>query len=641
MKKYLPLIVLLIGIDFCVYSQKKSVKNDSIITAFFQKKFTDYFEVQSYFSNLRFNKAEIDKLLDESLSANNAYGEIYAYNLLGRDYRNKTLYKESIENHVKALELSRHIKEVPAEIITLNMIGVVYRRQDKIRSALNYHQYALELASRFDPPSSDIKKSKSISENSIGNIYLALRQYKLALEKFEKAMETQYELNDKRGLAINHQNIGFAFQNLGDIDNALEHYYKSLQYNNEIKSTLGKVICHNSISNILILKGEYEKALETIIEVKELANEIGNNYYISDVYNTLGYCQIKMGNLEEAEQNITKALDTGLKYGIPANINASYEYLSEIYKVKEDYKKAYEYYKKAIEGSKKTFNDRNVLYVNNLINKYDNEVKNNQIKSLAKENEITRLKLTRNRNVLIIALVSIALFGVLLYAIYGQRLLSNDKKILMLEQEALQSQMNPHFVFNALNSIKLYIINNEQKNAVYYLNKFSKLIRSILESSKTKEISLHEELKTMNLYMSIENIRFSNEIDYVEKIDEAINLEKVKVPPLILQPFLENAIWHGLSSKKGEKKVVLTVSKISDEYIQIDIEDNGIGREEALKIKTSKSLKRKSIGIELTKQRLRNFTNEFQNNYSLVYTDLIDKNDNPAGTRVSLKMPLY
>lgn len=641
MKKYLPLIVLLISFEFCMYSQKKSVKNDSIITAFFQKKFTDYFEVQSYFSNLRFNRAEIDKILNGSLKNNNSYGEIYAYNLLGRDYRNKTLYKESIENHIKALELSRHIKEVPAEIITLNMIGVVYRRQDKIRSALNYHQYALELASKFDSPSLDIKKSKSISENSIGNIYLSLRQYKLALEKFKKAMETQHELNDKRGLAINHQNIGFAFQNLGDIDNALENYYKSLQYNNEIKSTLGKVICHNSISNILILKGEYEKAFETIIEVKELANEIGNNYYISDVYNTLGYCQIKMGDLDEAEQNITKALDTGLKYGIPANINASYEYLSEIYKVKEDYKKAYEYYKKAIEGSKKTFNDRNVLYVNNLINKYDNEVKNNQIKSLAKENEITRLKLTRNRNVLIIALVSIALFGVLLYAIYGQRLLSNDKKILMLEQEALQNQMNPHFVFNALNSIKLYIINNEQKNAVYYLNKFSKLIRSILESSKTKEISLHEELKTMNLYMSIENIRFSNEINYVEKIDNAINLEKVKVPPLILQPFLENAIWHGLSSKKGEKKVVLSVSKISDEYIQVDIEDNGIGREEALKIKTNKSLKRKSIGIELTKQRLRNFTNEFQNNYSLIYTDLIDKNDNPAGTRVSLKMPLY
>lgn len=621
------------------HCQDTSVLQNSI-TTFFEENFDDYFEVQKYFEKTKFGKDEIDLLLWKSKVNKNILGEIHSYNLLGRYHRNNTAYKKAIENYLNALNLSREFKKLNAEIVILNQVGVVYRRQDKIRSALNYHQFALELINKIPDPTDDIKMSKSVCENSIGNIYLKLKQYKLALEKFEKAIITKKELQDKRGLAINYHNIGFVYQNLEKLDEALFNYNKSLQCNLEIKSKIGKVICHNSISNVLILKGEYKKALKYVQEVKTLSEEIGNKFYITSVYNTIGNCQINIGNLDKGKKIIKNSLDISLKYGIPTNTNKSYEYLSEIYRLKGDYENAYIFYKKSILGENETFNDRNILYVNNLISKYDNEVKNNKIKSLAKENEITKLKLTRNRNILIIALVSIALLGVLLYAIYGQRLLSNDKKILVLEQEALQNQMNPHFVFNALNSIKLYIINNEQKNAVYYLNKFSKLIRSILESSKTKEVPLSDELKTMNLYMSIENIRFSNEIVYHENIDDEINLDKVKIPPLILQPFLENAIWHGLSSKKGVKKVTLSATKISNDFIQIDILDNGIGRKEALLIKNNKSLKRKSIGIDLTKQRLQNFTDEYKHNYSLVYTDLKDENNSPIGTKVSLKIPL-
>ena len=120
----------------------------------------------------------------------------------------------------------------------------------------------------------------------------------------------------------------------------------------------------------------------------------------------------------------------------------------------------------------------------------------------------------------------------------------------------------------------------------------------------------------------------------------SVNIERIKIPPLILQPFLENSIWHGLSSKKGEKEVSLSVSKISDEFIQIDIVDNGIGRDAALKIRNNKSLNRKSIGIDLTKERLKNFANEYKNNFSVEYSDVIDENGNKRGTKVSLKIPI-
>ena len=209
-----------------------------------------------------------------------------------------------------------------------------------------------------------------------------------------------------------------------------------------------------------------------------------------------------------------------------------------------------------------------------------------------------------------------------------------------LKLTALRSQMNPHFMFNALNSIKLYIINNEKKNATYYLNKFSKLMRRILEASAIKETSLKEELETTQLYMAIENIRFSNEINFKVFCNDE-SLKSVKVPPLLLQPFLENALWHGLSSKKNDKKIEISIDKTDANYLQITIEDNGIGRKAAANIKAEKFINRKSLGMEITKDRLSNFVKNYKNNYQILFDDLMDDSKNPTGTKVILKIPLF
>ena len=218
--------------------------------------------------------------------------------------------------------------------------------------------------------------------------------------------------------------------------------------------------------------------------------------------------------------------------------------------------------------------------------------------------------------------------------------LQYNNQINELKLASLHNQMNPHFIFNALNSIKHYIINNESKNATHYLNKFSKLIRKILEASASKEISLQEELETMDLYMTIENIRFSNAIEFSINVDEHLNLKSVKVPPLVLQPFLENSIWHGLSSKKNNKNILLSIERISADYIQIFIEDNGIGRGASAKIKAEKEISRHSMGINLTKERLSYFCKDYKNDYSIIYKDLFDEDDKPSGTKVILKLPL-
>lgn len=201
--------------------------------------------------------------------------------------------------------------------------------------------------------------------------------------------------------------------------------------------------------------------------------------------------------------------------------------------------------------------------------------------------------------------------------------------------------MNPHFLFNALNSIKLYIINNDQKKATSYLNKFSKLMRKILEASSLQEITLAEEIETMKLYMNIENIRFSNEIDFKVNVEKNINLEAVKIPPLVLQPFLENSLWHGLSSKKEDKKITVSIKKPNNRFLEFTIVDNGIGREESSKIKAKKFINRKSVGIDLTTERLKAFVKTLDNNFELHYVDLKDSSNKSLGTKVILKFPLF
>ena len=213
-----------------------------------------------------------------------------------------------------------------------------------------------------------------------------------------------------------------------------------------------------------------------------------------------------------------------------------------------------------------------------------------------------------------------------------------ERELAELKVNFLRSQMNPHFIFNSLNSIKLYIINNEKENAVYYLNKFSKFIRKVLDATREKVSTLAEEIETIQLYVNIENIRFDNQIDFKVKIEEGLDMQGIKVPSLILQSFVENAIWHGLSLV-GQKQLSILVEKESEKEITIAIEDNGIGMKRSKEINQQKFHQRRSVGLQITKERLQIFYKDYEGKYSLSYADLNPEKEN-TGTRVELRIPL-
>lgn len=578
------------------------------------------------------------RLLD--MSKDNSYpeGTSYALNALGIIQRNISNYDASIKLHQEAQEYAKQAKNDELNIISLNMIGVAYRRMDIVKPALDYHTEALKTAYSVIKPSKTVKHSIAVSQNSIGNIYLALKQYDLAIAQFEKSLKIEKEQNSELGLAINYHNLGYAEEAKGNLDYALSNYQLSLEYNNKIDSDIGRVICYNSIGGIYLKQEKYEEAEPFIIDALEKALELDDQFYITSSYINLGQLEIALNRLSSAEKNLKKALNIANSYNLKSSVAESSKLLSIINEKNNKYKTALSYYQEAVEIENTILTEQNLQYVNDIALQYENENKNNQIKALALENEAVRLRLERNKNILLYTSLLLAVLGTALFIINRTKALQRDKHILTLEQDMLRSQMNPHFIFNSLNSIKLYIINNDKTNAVYYLNKFSKLIRKILMASQEKETSLHDELETMKLYMNIENIRFSNEIDFNVTVDPTINTEVTKIPSMVLQPFLENSLWHGLSSKAENKKIDLIVSKKSPNFITVEIIDNGIGRIASRKINDNKKLKRNSVGIDITKARLANFSESFPNSYTLEIEDLYD-GETPCGTKVTLQIP--
>jgi len=213
-----------------------------------------------------------------------------------------------------------------------------------------------------------------------------------------------------------------------------------------------------------------------------------------------------------------------------------------------------------------------------------------------------------------------------------------SKKTLELRMQALQTQMNPHFLFNSLNSIKHYIIKNNKEDASFYLSKLSKLIRLILDNSQLYEITLQQEIEVMKLYIEVENMRLDKSIIFDLNISDEMELRNIKIPPLVLQPFIENAIWHGLALKEGEKNIKISVDKNKD-FVIIKIKDNGIGREQSAINNSKKLITKKSLGISLTKKRLEAYYEGFELKPTIRFEDLY-LNEKPIGTLVIVQIPL-
>jgi two-component sensor histidine kinase len=208
-----------------------------------------------------------------------------------------------------------------------------------------------------------------------------------------------------------------------------------------------------------------------------------------------------------------------------------------------------------------------------------------------------------------------------------------------LEMQALRSQMNPHFIFNSLNSINQFILQNDKAQASEYLTKFSRLVRLILQNSQATLVPLESELEALQLYLELEALRFNDHFDFTISVDEDLDLGMLKVPPLIIQPYAENAIWHGLMHKKEKGHLEIELSQ-ADDTLYCRIADDGIGRKKAAELKSKSGKTHQSMGMRITADRIALFQQQRLIHASMQVNDLVLPDGSAGGTEVIIKLPL-
>lgn len=217
--------------------------------------------------------------------------------------------------------------------------------------------------------------------------------------------------------------------------------------------------------------------------------------------------------------------------------------------------------------------------------------------------------------------------------------LESKKQLGELEMQILRTQMSPHFIFNSLNSINRYILQNNKFQASEYLSKFSRLVRMILQDSQSKSITLERELESLELYLSLESLRFENHFTYNITIPDDVDVSGLHVPPLIIQPYVENAVWHGLMHKEEKGRLSIDIY-VESEFLFIKIVDDGIGRDRATRLAEHSSTDHKSMGLGITSQRIAMAQEQQTPGPSVFINDLVDAGGEPCGTEVILKLPV-
>jgi len=369
-----------------------------------------------------------------------------------------------------------------------------------------------------------------------------------------------------------------------------------------------------------------------------------------------------LGNNDSAISYARKGLVMSVQTKSKPHIRDSYEILYTVYRALRQTDSAFYYYQSYIAMKEAVMNDQ----TRGKLAAYEYEHK---IELLDKEKLISdqHLRIQQQqfeqesfqKKILLGSIIALILTGVIVFrAIMFKRKneklqlenelrmqqLQNEKtkaemqrQATELEMQALRSQMNPHFIFNCLSSINRFILKNEMETASDYLTKFSRLIRMVLNNSKQIFIPLEDELEMLRLYLDLERLRFKNSFDYSITFTNSIDIGNVFIPPLLLQPFAENAIWHGLMHKEGLGHLEISLS-VEEKILCCIITDEGIGRIKAAMFKSKSAEKQKSMGLQITKERLALLNQDTGEQMFLHIEDITGDDGNDAGTRVILRM---
>jgi tetratricopeptide (TPR) repeat protein len=557
----------------------------------------------------------------------------YLYNI-GVIYSEKGNYDKALDLFNKALYKNRKEKDSVGIINNLNTIAGTYYEQGNYPVSLKYYNESLHIAKSS-------KDSIGVFQAyiNIGNLYRMKNDNNKALNYYNKAQAIKSASYNIKNVTALKNNIAGIYYDNEEYNRAITIFNESIKLSREIGDDLNIATALNGLGFVYFESKQYSKALISFEEAKNI--NIKNNflYDLLDSYQGLADSYFKISKYDLALDNAKKLLMLAKEINSLRHKKLAYGIFSEIYKQTGNYKKAFENQELFKVMSDSLLNEENIKKIAGI--EYEYKYKKDLDDAAERETklnetvEITSKDLEKSQRNLLLGIITFLAVAMILGSIIFFLKLRNSKaktQNIITEQKLLRTQMTPHFIFNSLSVLQGMILNKEEIKSVSYLSKFSKLLRITLENSRDKIVLLSKELEAVENYLSLQNIE-KEVIEFKLIVDNSIDVNNIKVPPMLIQPFVENAIEHAFKNQKENNLIEININLV-DSKLTCVILDNGMGIDSS---ERNANQNKKSLATKITSERLQYLSKDFKMEGSITIEDRSKFNE--KGTQVTIQIP--
>lgn len=500
--------------------------------------------------------------------------------------------------------------------------GIVYTQQSNYFMALENYQKALKI---YESTQDKVSVSKAL--NNIGIVYKSQLNYRKALEYLNRAYQLQSELGEANA-AMTLTNIGVIEFESGNHNSALQYYNRAAAAFANSPSPIGLALLNNYLGDYFKSQDNWADAENHYRKSLALYDGMQNKFGASLALYNIGMLYAAQKKYAEAMPFASKSLAYATEIGVLDQTYHSERLVSELYGFLNNTSESFKHYKNYIVARDSIFNQENARKFAQAEMDFEYRKK----EALLAEQSKRRQLLT------VFSVIAALLLVILALVIYNRRQvkrrLTLQKEVAEYEQKALHLQMNPHFVFNCLGAISSFIVQNGTDSALKYLSKFSKLMRLTLEYSKGSLIPIDKEIESLQNYLELEQLRFNHKFEFRIQSSDKVEFN-MGLPPLLIQPFVENAILHGMVPKDGNGTIQVDFD-VKDGQLICTVTDDGIGLYESKLLKENSVTAHKSMALEITKKRLEIMESTTSKTAQIDISPL----ENKQGTKVTLRLPV-
>ncbi|GAB5526060.1 MAG: hypothetical protein Roseis2KO_39320 [Roseivirga sp.] len=556
-------------------------------------------------------------------------------------------------------------------------LGRAYNAQASAFDQLQQYDSAIKYFGLAQPALLEATDTTNLAFNysGLGHIYLFRGVHDLALAQYQKTIDLLEGSTDLNSLSSAYSNIGMVLMEREMYEQARNYYRQAIDIAKEQQVVQLELPPMLNMALSFSKQGLYDSAIRVAENMKAKSEAIGMDFGIGKATYILAEGYTAKGDLQRADrearlgERIFTDLKTerdlsGLKYqrAIVSHRLGKYQEAlqlievmlsktlveeleidvlalkARVYEDMGEIQKSLTAYKDFVDASAALNKRKNEQLIIQQQFKFDTGQKNQQIKDLQAEATITALILKQERTLLYVAIASIIILALGAYLFFSRHRARSQNQMMELQNRLLRTQLNPHFLFNAMGAIQQYIYSNEDPQLISdYLGKFSRLTRMILNYSRQDLITLDQELDFLRNYIELQQIRFEVPFEFKLELSEEIDAEELLVPPMLTQPFIENAIEHGFLHKEDQGHIDLIIEEADDQLLII-VKDDGVGREQASTL--AKKTKHESLATQITIERLKLIQKKLRQKSDLLINDLLDKQNRVTGTQVQLNIPL-